>query len=55
MLLLALLTFVQLPATIGPCAPAKACFESWGHCSCLPSLFTPFGWLLNAGGTTAPS
>jgi len=36
-------------------APAKACFWSWGQCCCLPSLHTPFGWRLGAGGPTEPS
>jgi len=49
MLLLATLPSPQQPATRGPGAPAKACFWSWGHFSCLPSLCTFFGWRLGAG------
>ena len=43
MLLLALLTFAPATCYMGPWCACQSLFESWGYCSCLPFLYTPFG------------
>jgi len=55
MLLLAFIPPPQQPATRGPDAPAKACSESWGHCSYLPIPGHTLWLAACAGGTSAPS